>query len=324
MKKIKFVTLLLILCIIFLLSGCVDNDRIEELELRVTKLQEELGEKEQTIQELQGELLDANETKQEIIEINEIEEDIEKSEEDKILDTINRYIEAVEKQNFAEQKKYVAKYALDLVNYKERESKTLTAAKERNFTKQPVSNLQVNNNHAKAFMSFTEHFINYDGTEYDLITEGDVLLEKLNNEWKIVDYTRKNRLVSETLFNYEGMEVYSNDIVITLDYTLFSLYDKYVRVVISIYNGTDKNLRYYSSDAILVGPDKKQSKAQYYDPNIENLLQDTIASGYIGFNWDYDSVDNFTVNTGPVNDDDGYRFIKNLQFEIDLDNALRY
>lgn len=324
MKKIKYVFLLLILCITFLLISCVDNDRIEELEIRVTKLQEELGQKEQKIQELQGDLIDANETKQEITEVKDGKKDIEKSEEDKIFDIINRYIDAVEKRNYVEQKKYVAKYALDFVNLREIQDKRATATKEINFTKQPVSKLQVNNNYAEAFMSFTENIINYDGSEYDLITEGDVFLEKLNNEWKIIDYTRKNRLISEALFNYDGMEVYGNGIVITLDYTLFSLYDKYVWVGISIYNGTEKNLRYYSDEAILVGPDKKQIKSKYYDSNMENILQDAIASGYIDFNWGYDSVDNFTVNTGPINDVDGYRFIDNIKFEIDLDNAVRY
>jgi hypothetical protein len=324
MKRIKFINISLIFCIIFFISGCTDNNRIDELEQRITELQEELVDKEKTIKELQRVPRDDIEEK-EGLEKGADEYEIE---EERIIEIINGYIDAVEEQSFKDQRKYVSKYALDLVNFKEMENKKSINTKEMTFTKQPVGNIKVEGNYAEAYMSFTEHIVSYDlyhnEIEYDLITDGKVLLEKINDEWKIVDYTRKNRLISEALYNFKGVKFESGDIEITLDYVLFSLFDEYVVLGISIYNGTDKNLRYYSSDAILVGPNKKQSKAQYYDPNVENLLPDTIASGGIEFNWNYDSISDFTVNTGNIIDDDGYDYLKNIKFDIDLDDALRY
>ena len=99
---------------------------------------------------------------------------------------------------------------------------------------------------------------------------------------------------------------------------------KYVIVRMSIFNGTEKNLKYYSSNTILIGLDKKQSKSQYYDPNLENLLPDTIASGEIQFDWKYDSNNNFSIHTGNIDDDKNHTYLSDMTLDIDLSKAIRY
>lgn len=316
--RIKYLIPILLIILVFSFTGCKNNDlRINELENKIVNLQEQLSEKEKTISSLQ-------ESETTVIETTAAETTAIENEEDLIKKVIEGYIKAVETENFSEQIKYVSEYALDLVNFKEEENRNSTTPVERTFSSQPANSIKISGNQAEAFMSFTEHLITTDNPTYDVITEGKVLLKKIKNEWKITDYTRKNRLISEAFFSFKDIKFNSNNIEITLDYVFFSLFDKYVVVEISIYNGTDKNLRYYSADAILVGTDKKQSKAKYYNPDLENLLPDSIASGYIDLNWNYDSTTNFTVNTGHIIDDQGYDYLKNIKLEIDLSNAIRY
>lgn len=318
-KILKYIIPVLLLILVFslFLNSCQNNSRVNELENKIVELQEQLSEKEKTISSLQ-------ETETTAIETTATETAITESEEDLIKKVVEGYINAVGTEKFSEQRKYVSEYALDLVNFKEKENRNDTNTKERTFSSEPVSSIKISENQAEAFMSFTEHLIITDNSTYDVITEGKVLLKKIKNEWKITDYTRKNRLISEAFFNFKDIKFNSSDIEITLDYALFSLFDKYVVVGISIYNGSDKNLRYFSSDAILVGPDKKQSKTQYYNPNLENLIIDSIASGEIEFAWDYDSTNNFSVNTGNIIDDEGYDYLNNIKLEIDLSKAIRY
>jgi len=318
-RILKYIISVLLLILVFslFLNGCQNNSRVNELEKKITDLQNQISEKESKIKELEKTPVATTieTTTETTVEI--------KTDEKLVEETINNYISAVENQNFSEQRKYVAKYALDLVNFKEYESKN-SSLKDRQFDKQPVSNIKINGNEAEAFMSFTEHNTGMDNSKNDVITEGKVLLEKISNEWKIVDYTRKNRLISEALFNFKDFKITENNIEFDIDYVLFSLSDKYVVVGISIFNGTNKNLQYWSDNAILIGPDKVQSKSQYYDPNLENLLADTIAKGMIQFTWNYDSNNNFSIHTGLIADDQGYTYLNGSKLDIDLSKAIGY
>lgn len=70
--------------------------------------------------------------------------------------------------------------------------------------------------------------------------------------------------------------------------------------------------------------DKNQIKSLYYDENLENILSEATASGEIQFNWNYDSNNNFSIFTGNIIDDNGYDYIKGIQIEINLNQAIRY
>jgi hypothetical protein len=104
----------------------------------------------------------------------------------------------------------------------------------------------------------------------------------------------------------------------------FSLFDKTAAVDLSIANNSDKDLKYYSSEAILIGPDKKQSKAPYYDENLEIILAGAIASGEIEFNWDYDSVGNFLIHSGKFTDTNYSKYADSLIIEVDLSKAIKH
>ena len=319
--KPRLFSLILIMVFIFSFTGCSDNSRITELENKIVDLQEQLSEKEKAIASLQESKTTVIETAVEttIAETTAIE-----NEEDLIKKVIEGYINVVGTENFSEQRKYVSEYALDLVNFKEEESRNNTTPVERTFSSEPISNIKISGNQAEAFMSFTEHLVTDDNPTYDVITEGKVLLEKISNEWKIVDYTRKNRLISEALFNFKDFKITENNIEFDIGYVLFSLSDKYVAVGMSIFNGTNKNLQYWSGNAILIGPDKVQSKSQYSDPNLQKLLADTIAKGMIQFIWNYDSNNNFSIHTGLIADDQGYTYLNGSKLDIDLSKAIGY
>jgi len=210
-KKIVIIILITIVVFIFLLTGCKGQSRIDELEDKLTELQEELSSKEDTIKELKQE---SNRLDDELEESTQSDE--EKSEENlgassklpqndegKIIDTINSYLDAVEKEDFSEQRKFVSKYVLDLINLKEFESKHAIGAESRTIDRQEPKIDSVGNSNAEGYISFTEHIKGFDGSTYDLITEGKIYLEKIEGDWKIVDYTRKNRLISKALYVFE-------------------------------------------------------------------------------------------------------------------------
>ena len=203
-----FIIPILILCL--LLIGCKDESRIEELENRIIGLQEELSAKEGIITGLQQQSNKLEkEIEESITEEESIEENSEGTKKDSLNDesiiiaVINDYIDAIEREGFDEQRKYVAKYALDLVNMKEFEHKNALGAESRTIDREEPRVDSVNGNKAEGYISFTEHLKGFNGSTYDLITEGKVYLERINGDWKIIDYTRKNHLISEALFIFE-------------------------------------------------------------------------------------------------------------------------
>ena len=316
--RIKYLIPILLIVLVFSFTGCKNNNlRINELENKIVELQGQLSEKEKTISSLQ-------EIETTVIETTATETTVVEFEEDLIKNVIEDYIKAVETEKFSEQRKYVSEYALDLVNFKEEENRNNATPVERTFSSQPASSIKISGNQAEAFMSFAEHLIGSDNSPYDVITEGKVLLKKINNEWKITDYTRKNRLISESLFIFDDLKSNEKNIEIKVNNVLFSLFDKYIVLGLSIFNNSDKDLRYNSSEAILIGPDKTQAKTQYYDENLADVLIGAIANGNTQFNWDYDSTNNFSIKTGYFYDVDGYTYCNGLKIDIDLKNAIRY
>lgn len=268
--------ILVIIILIITLTGCTNNKRIEELEKNIVKLQEELSEKDNIILELQSKDTVAEQS----LDTEKNIDDTTSNDEELIKETINKYIEAVETQNFFKQKEYVAKYALDLVNLKEEEYKKSPYSKSRNIDKQEPRVDKIENNKAEGFMSFAEHLVANDNSEYDLITEGKVLLEKINGIWKIVDYTRKNYLISEMLYVFENSKTEKNNTSVTINRVLFSLYDKYIVLKISLTNSSDKLFWVDVYNSKIIGPDKIQNKCIYADSNMSSeIIQDATIIG---------------------------------------------
>jgi hypothetical protein len=324
MKKIfKPLILLMIIPLFSFLAftGCTNNTRIEELEKNIVKLQEGLSEKDKIILELQSK----DTVTEQSLDTEENIDDTTNNDEEVIKETINKYIEAVETQNFFKQKEYVAKYALDLVNLKEEEYKKSPYSKSRNIDKQEPKVEKIENNKAEGFMSFSEHLVGNDNSEYDLITEGRVLLEKINGTWKIVNYTRKNYLISEMLYSFENLNAEKNNVNVTINRVLFSLYDKYIVLKISLTNNSDKLFWVNVYNSKIIGADKIQNKCIYPDSNMSSeIMQDATIIGELQYDWSNPSTGNFKFYTGDFIDKDGYTIFKDIMVEIDLNYAIRY
>lgn len=331
-KKIVLIFLLPIIILCLSLIGCKDESRIEELENRIIELQEELSAKEGIITELQQQSnklekeIEENITEEESTEENP--EDAEKdslNDENIIIAVINDYIDAIERENFDDQRKYVAKYALDLVNMKEFEQKHAIGAESRTIDKEEPRVDSVNGNKAEGYISFTEHLKGFDGSKYDLVTEGKVYLEKINEDWKIIDYTRKNHLISEALYMFEELKKTHKDITVSIDWILFSLFDEYVALHITIINDTDMKLGTNAYSSTIIGPDRIQNEMTSLMGELGEIFPNAIAIGDISYNWTNASAGNLTLYFGDIYREDNYDdLINDLTFEIDLSKAVRH
>ena len=331
-QKIILIFIISILIFCLFLIGCKDENRIEELENRIIELQEELSAKEGTITELQQQ---SNRLEKEIEESISEEESIEENsegtkkdslnDESIIVEIISDYINAVEREDFDGQRRYVAKYALDLVNMKEFEHKHAFGAESRTIDREEPRIDSVNGNKAEGYISFTEHLKGFDGSTYDLITEGKVHLEKINGDWKIIDYTRKNHLISEALFMFEESKKSHKDIAVSIDWVLFSLFDEYVNLHITITNDTDIKLGTNVYSSTIIGPDRLQNEMIGLMGELGEIFPNAIAIGDISYNWTNASAGDLILYFGDIYREDNYNdVINDLTFEIDLSQAVRY
>jgi len=331
-RKTAIVIIVLILSICLFFIGCKNTGRIEELENRIIGLQEELSAKEDTITKLQQksnklekELEEAVVEEESITQESKSADEVTSDEENILISIIDNYINAVEKEDFDEQRKYVSKYALDLVNMKEFEYKNSIGTESRTIDKERPRIDIINGNEAEGFISFTEHLVGFDGSEYDLITEGKIDLEKIDNEWKIVDYTRKNHLISEALYVFEDLKKTHKDITISIEWILFSLFDEYVYIHITIINDTDMKLGTDAYSSTIIGPDRLQNEMISLTGELREIFPSAIAIGSLIYNWSNASTGDLTLYFGDIYREDNYDdLIKDLTFEVDLTQAVRY
>ncbi len=327
-KIILLIAFLIIFSLIYLF-GCAPKS--SELEKTAMELQAEIAEKEEVIKELQQKDVESNkevtETVEEEITATTEEEAKESLSEDvKILNTIDAFINAVESKNYNEQKNYVVKYALDLVNLKEYfEKDTNTSIRE--VEKQQTKVDKIEGNKAEGFMSFTEHLESLiSGDKYDLITEGKVYLEKINGEWKIVDYTRKNRLTSEALYVFEDFYKDLNQVKLSTNWVLFSLFDSTVSVGYTIENNNNFEISTSIYSSKIIGPDRKQNEYYYSGGgDLNEILPNAISEGDATYYWTNESSGDFKIFFGDIYNSDNYNdLITDLTIDIVLADALRY
>ena len=326
-RKIITLTLFLIVFLTISLFGCAP--RSSELEKTIVQLQDEIAKKEEVIKELQQKNVELNKevAKEESTTTAEEEAKISLLEDAKIINVIDSYINAVESKDFNEQKKYVAKYALDLVNLKEYEEKKIASSSFREVERKPSKIDKIDGNKAEGFMSFTEHLEDpIFGDKYDLITEGKVCLEKINGEWKIVDYTRKNRLISEALYTFKDSHKELNNVKVSIDLVLFSIFDDTVSVRYTIENNNDFKISTSIYSSKIIGPDKKQNEYDYISGgDLSEILPNAISTGDVTYHWTNEASGDFKIFFGDVRNSDNYKdIITDLTFGVDLANAIRY
>lgn len=325
-RKIITLTVFLIIFLAISLFGCAPKS--SELEKTVMQLQDEIAKKEQVIKELQEKNVETTEgvTAEETTAITEETDKASLTEDAKILLVIDSYVNAVESKDFTEQKNYVAKYALDLVNFKEYEEKDLSPGI-REVERKPSKIDKITGNKAEGFMSFTEHtesLITKD--KYDLTTEGKVYLEKINGEWKIVDYTRKDRLISEALYTFKDFSKEFKNVKISIDLVLFSIFDDHVAVRYTIENNNDFKISTSASSSKIIGPDKQQNEViSTGGGDLYEILPTAISIGYVDYNWTNESAGDFKIFFGDIHKSDNYSgIITDLTFDVALANAIRY
>lgn len=292
------------------------------------QLQDEIAKKEEIIKELQKESIEVKEetTEEETEIVIEEEEKASLTDNAKVLLVIESYINAVENKNFTEQKSYVAKYALDIVNLKEYEDKNSDSGIREVERKQSKVD-KIEGNKAEGFMSFTEHLENLiTKDKYDLLTEGKVYLEKINGEWKIVDYTRKNRLISEALYTFNDLSKELNNIKISVVLVLFSIFDDSVNIRYIIENNNDFKISTSIYSSKILGPDKKQNEFSYYGGgDLSEILPNAISESDGVYHWTNESAGDFKIFFGDIYNSDNYNdLIKDLTFDVELANATRY
>ena len=325
-KKIITLTVFLIIFLAISLFGCAPKS--SDLEKTIMQLQDEIAKKEEVIKELQKENVELSEetTAEETTAVTEEEEKASLTEDAKVLLVIDNYINAVENKNFTEQKGYVAKYALDLVNFKEYEEKN-SGAGIREVERKSSKIDKIEGNKAEGFMSFTEHLENLiTKDKYDLLTEGKVYLEKINGEWKIVDYTRKNRLISEAFYTFKDLYKELGNVKISIDLVLFSIFDDTVTVMYTIENNNDFKISTSIYGSQIIGPDKKQNEYYYSGGGeLSEIQTGAISEGIITYHWTNESTGDFKIFFGDIYKSDNYNdLINDLTFDVVLTNAIRY
>jgi hypothetical protein len=176
-------------------------------------------------------------------------------------------------------------------------------------------------------MSFTEHLESLiTNDKYDLLTEGKVYLEKINGDWKIVDYTRKNRLISEAFYTFKDFYKELGNVKISIDWVLFSIFDDSITVQYTIENNNNFEILTSAAISKIIGPDRKQNETIYTGGgDLYTLLPNAISTGSVTYYWTNESAGDFKIFFGDVENADNYNdLITDLTFDVELANAIRY
>ena len=282
-KKLYLFVPFLVLVLVFslLMLGCTNKSMIKELENRIINLEKELQEKNKIIKEF-------NENKQEEI----IEEETELTEEGIILDIINEYINAIKNDDFEKQVELTDKSAKLLVEYKKEERGY--SIKDEN-----VSNIisrveEIKGNKAEGWMEFKQ-----EGQDYLIETKGKVILEKINNSWKIIDYKRKGFMLSETIFDIDDISQTKEKVTVTVDRIFFSGSELLVRIIFDNQSEMTISPGFNYSDSAIVGENKIQNPIIYpLKGKCSDIYPDSICSDWYIYEWDGELLDSYILYPG--------------------------
>jgi len=296
-KKSYLVVPFLILVLVFglLILGCTNKSMNKELENRIINLEKELQEKNKIIEEF-------NENKQEEI----IEEETELTEENIILDIINEYINAIKNDDFERQVELTDKSAKLLVEYKIEEYKSATkySPKDENVTNIISRVDEIKGNRVEGWMEFKQ-----EGQDYLIETKGKVILEKINNSWKIIDYKRKGFMLSETIFDIDDISQTKEKVTITVDRIFFSGSQLLVRIIFNNQSEMTISPGFNYSDSAIVGENKIQNQIIYpLGDKCSDIYPDSICSDWYIYEWDGELLNSYILYPGKFHvwDVEGY------------------
>lgn len=273
--------LVLVLVFGFTLYGCKDKSRIEGLENRIINLEKEIQEKNKIIKEF-------NENKQEEI----FEEETELTEENIILDIINEYINAIKNDDFERQVELTDKSAKLLVEYKKEEHKY-------SYKDEDVTNIifrvdEIKENRAEGWMEFKQ-----ESQDYLIETKGKVILEKINNSWKIIDYKRKGFMLSETIFDIDDISQTKEKVTVTVDKIFFSGSELLIKIIFNNQSEMTISPGFNYSDSAIVGENKIQNPIIYpLEGRCSDIYPDSICSDWYIYEWDGVLSNNYMLYPG--------------------------
>jgi hypothetical protein len=287
-KKLYYVVLFLvsILVVSLLVFGCTNKSTIKELENRIINLEKELQEKNKIIKEF-------NKNKQEEI----IEEETELTEEDVILDVLNEYINSIKNDDFEKQLSLTDKSAKLLAEYKKEEYKATTkhASKDERIFDIIFRVDEVRENEAEGWMEFKQ-----EGEDYSIETKGKVVLEKINDSWKITDYERKGFKLSETIFDIEDISQTEEEVTVTVDRIFFSGTELIIKII--FYNQSEVTVSpgfNYIGESAIVGDNKTQnSMISPLEGKCNDIYPDSICSDWYIYEWDGELSENYQLYPG--------------------------
>ena len=282
-KKLYFIVPFLVLVLVFglLILGCTNKSMIKELENRIINLEKELQEKNKMIKEF-------NENKQEEI----IEEETELTEKDIVLDIINEYINAIKNDDFERQVELTDKSAKLLVEYKKEEHKY-------SYKDEDVTNIifrvdEIKGNRAEGWMEFKQ-----ESQDYLIETKGKVILEKINNSWKITDYKRKGFMLSETIFDIDDISQTKEKVTVTVDRIFFSGSELLIRIIFNNQSEMTISPGFNYSDSAIVGENKIQNPIiQPLEGRCSDIYPDSICSDWYVYEWDGELSNSYILYPG--------------------------
>jgi len=282
-KKLYFIVPFLVLVLVFglLILGCTNKSMVKELENRIINLEKELQEKNKTIKEF-------NKNKQEEIS----EEETELTEESIILDIINEYINAIKNDDFERQVELTDKSAKLLVEYKKGEHKY--SIKDKNVTDIISRVDEIKGNRAEGWMEFKQ-----ESQDYIIETKGKVILEKINNSWKIIDYKRKGFMLSETIFDIDDISQTKEKVTVTVDRIFFSGSELLIRIIFNNQSEMTISPGFNYSDSAIVGENKIQNPIiQPLEGRCSDIYPDSICSDWYVYEWDGELSNSYILYPG--------------------------
>lgn len=207
--------------------------------------------------------------------------------EDKAKSILNEYLEAIKQNDFEKQKSLTAESANKFTLFKELEQRIYKSSPKVDISLKNIEVINSENN--KATVEFEATIVGsykHDGAVTTSLRtmSGPLTLKYIKNGWKITDYERDGRLLSESIFplnlvkEEKGLKIEINELLLLPSRTLITL---------NITNTSDNRVQIKPADNFsLTLKDGKEIKIQEIDRAI--LILNSINGndeklGFVGF-----------------------------------------
>lgn len=131
--------------------------------------------------------------------------------------TINNFFKAVKEEDFEKQKKLSAEYALDYAILQEFKYYYKVAANKKTVVIKSAKVLEINSNDALGSIYFEENFTKDNGYKFKTLSGSSVILKKIDGNWKITNYEKDGRMLSDILYVINGKYKSQRNIVVSIN-----------------------------------------------------------------------------------------------------------